>query len=142
MRRGVKMPYVPARVRHPGRRRSRSTLPAAILLALLPLAALLQGLWMADHKDLFQPALLRLQISRVTCDHCHGSGGIRTADDPHRLLLCPVCFGRGSHEVRKQGEHEGLCPACSGMGRIPDESGSGARVCRRCDGRGVIQLEP
>jgi len=121
---------------------SRSQLAAAIALALLPLAAIWQGLWVASHKEAFTPFLLKFQIERIECPFCDGTGVIRSKQDPSIVEMCPVCFGVGGHQVRKlDKEKEVLCPACAGMGWIYDEDIQSARPCRRCAGRGLVKRD-
>lgn len=119
---------------------SRAQIAAAIMLLLLPIAAVLQGTWVSRKKDVFKPLLLKHQIEKVDCPYCGGVGTQRDPDQPERIEICPICFGVGSRQVRKlAGETEVLCPACSGMGRVYDLDSGTARQCLRCGGRGLIR---
>jgi len=123
-------------------KRSRSHFIAAVLIAVLPLAAILQGIWISKNKEKFRPIVLRFYIDRFECSNCDGVGTLRDPDHPDKVVLCPVCFGVGGHQVRRfDPTNEVMCPACTGMGWIPDKTGFSARLCKRCGGRGLISAE-
>lgn len=106
-------------------------------------ALVLQNRWVAKNQDKFLGSLtVFMHVERIKCEHCDGTGLVKIKDDPPQMDICPVCFGTGGHNIRKYGDHESLCPACGGMGRIYDEEAGAARTCKRCDGRGVIRIEP
>lgn len=122
---------------------SRSQVVAALILLLLPLAALFQGFWVSENRDAFRPLLLKFQLEKAECPYCDGVGTRRDPENPDVVELCPICFGVGSHQLRKMsGEAEVICPACSGMGRVYDLDTGTARQCLRCGGRGLIRMKP
>lgn len=122
---------------------SRSQVTAALILLLLPLAALFQGLWVSGNKDAFRPLLLKFPLEKIGCPYCDGVGTRRDPENPDVVELCPICFGVGSRQIRKMsGEAEVICPACSGMGRLYDLDTGTARQCLRCGGRGMIRMKP
>jgi hypothetical protein len=112
-----------------------------ITLIIVPVAVILQGMWVSKNRELFVGSLMtHIQTERVTCEECGGTGYVRPDEAEDTLVLCPVCFGVGAHHIRKTNKGEALCPACVGMGRIREGDTAEARWCRRCAGRGVIQL--
>ncbi len=117
----------------------RSQLFAAIFLAVLPLLVVLQGLWIARHPQTIRPRLPQIQLDRVKCDYCGGTGSVRDPEHVSRIEPCPICFGVGGHQVRKMDSKDVLCPACGGMGRVIDVTTGYARPCMRCGGRGLIR---
>lgn len=120
---------------------SSAQILAGVLMLLLPLAAFYQSVWLSQNKSLFTPLVLRVQSERIDCWHCDGLGTIRLPQGSTNIVMCPICFGVGGHYVRRlPGRHEVLCPACGGMGRLWDPDLGGARYCRRCDGRGLIEV--
>ena len=119
---------------------TRSQVAAAAMLIILPLAALLQGFWVGRQKVDIKPIVFRFPAEEIECPYCGGAGTIR---DPASaaVLLCPICYGVGGKHVRKLNEEtELLCPACVGMGRVYDVDTGHARVCMRCEGRGLIEV--
>lgn len=126
-------------LRRAGARRGRQQFAAAILLALLPFVALLQGFWVVKNQDKFKPLFLQFQIEKVPCDYCGGTGTVRDPRNPDRLELCPVCFGVGANHVRRISKKDVLCPACGGLGRLADRDTGEVRECERCAGRGIIR---
>lgn len=114
-----------------------------IFIFLGVIALLLQSRWVAKNQDKFLgPLMAFVHVQRIQCEYCDGTGLIKIGDNPPELDICPVCFGVGGHYIRKHGDHESLCPACGGMGRIIDEETGLAHTCKRCDGRGLIRIEP
>lgn len=114
---------------------------AALLMILLPVAAFYQSFWLAEHKHLFAPLLFRVQSERIDCPYCHGLGTRPVSGSTTNFVICPICFGVGGHYVRRlPNKHEVLCPACGGMGRVFDPDLGIARFCRRCGGRGLIEI--
>lgn len=119
--------------------KSKSQVIAAILLAILPFVALLQGFWMVRNPQAMQPWIMQIPVDRVRCDYCGGTGTVRDPEDFGRVEPCPICFGVGGHQVRKMDSKDVLCPACGGMGRVIDVTTGYARPCMRCGGRGLIR---
>ncbi|HIE11725.1 MAG TPA: hypothetical protein EYP62_08930 [Kiritimatiellae bacterium] len=118
-------------------RRRRNGFRSAAYMApvfLLAVAALImQYRWVQRNRYKFtSPARIRI----IRCDHCGGSGEVRTPGG--RLEPCPICFGGGSRIVRRYYEEDRLCPVCAGMGRIISTNGM-ATTCPRCGGRGMIR---
>lgn len=127
--------------RRPPKLFSSAQLLAVLLMLMLPLAAMYQSVWLSQNKSLFTPLVLRVQSERIDCPYCGGLGAMRFPERSTNLAMCPICFGVGGHYVRRlPGRHEVLCPACGGMGRLWDPDTGRARYCRRCDGRGLIQV--
>lgn len=139
----IKKP-LPYRYRAPPRRLapSRTPLFVTLLIILLPVAILLQGMWIARNPKTFRRGLLiHLLAERVSCHHCGGIGTLREAERPDVRIMCPICFGVGCHYVRRlDKQHDMLCPVCGGAGRVLDEPTGYAQTCPRCDGRGLIRL--
>lgn len=79
-------------------------------------------------------------VEQIICNGCDGLG--RLLDDQGRYQPCPLCHGVGFGVIRRFGPNEHLCSFCAGMGRaiLPD-SGT-ADTCPRCDGRGLVRIEP
>jgi hypothetical protein len=121
--------------------RGRSQFWAALLLAILPFLAFLQGMWLYRRQHMLKPYLLQVPVERILCDECGGTGMVRDPERPERAVLCPICQGVGGNYVRKLDKLDVLCPACSGMGRVFDFHTGTPRLCLRCVGRGVIRVE-
>ena len=118
-------------------------LQVAIFIFIGIVALVLQSRWVAKNQDKFMGSFtVFIHTERIKCEHCDGTGLLQINDDPPQMDICPVCFGVGGHTIRKHGERDNLCPACTGMGRILDEETGTAHTCRRCDGRGLIRIEP
>ncbi len=127
--------------RRPPRLFNNAQILAGILMLMLPLAAIYQSFWLSDNRNLFTPLVLRVQSERIDCPYCGGLGTLRPAPGATNVMMCPICFGVGGHYVRRlPGRREVLCPACGGMGRLWDADMGYARYCRRCGGRGLIQV--
>jgi DnaJ-class molecular chaperone len=122
--------------------RNKRLIVVMVLLLSLPVVIFLQSRWISKNQQVFKKGMfLQLQIKKVECDHCGGTGLVTDAKKPGRVEICPVCFGVGSHAVRKLDPQDALCLLCGGMGRVYDEQAEIAQTCPRCDGRGLIRLQ-
>ena len=126
------------------RTKSKTNIYVIIVLAMMPFAVLLQGIWISGHSEKFDIArtvMARIQSERIECPECSGAGIVQDAEDIHSIELCPICYGLGCHHVRRFYDDDVICPVCGGMGRVMDDETGVVGICPRCDGRGLIRLD-
>lgn len=123
----------------PRRPPPRGTNPYLIPIMLVAGGVLVaQMFWLQKNDYMFRP----FALERITCDLCKGLGVVRDRSDEELLRMCPACYGVGSHTIRRIDAEDYLCPACRGMGRVPDDEPQTWRMCRRCEGRGLVREAP